>query len=330
MKIKNLICVLVVCMCCFAFTGCGNDAGEVKAEAKENKEVNIKIGVMQVADSAVLYVADKENMFSAAGLNVELVEFGSASDLSKAFEAGGVDFAMTDMIVEGLLRKGGKNTKVVRTALGETSAEGRFIIAAAPGSGIEKPDDLRGKNIAISENTGMEYQVDSYMDELNIPLDEINKVSIPSLSLRYETMMEGTDVDAAILPDPLGRMAEMNGAKAVIDDTTLNNNVSITVIVADESFIENNKDAVNTFCNIYDEAAEKLNSNPDEFRQLVLDIANVPENMRETYEVQKYAVNTVPQKEEVTRLVEWLKNKGLIENEYTYDEMIDDEFIRGE
>uniref|UniRef100_I5AWZ1 ABC-type nitrate/sulfonate/bicarbonate transport system, periplasmic component n=1 Tax=Eubacterium cellulosolvens (strain ATCC 43171 / JCM 9499 / 6) TaxID=633697 RepID=I5AWZ1_EUBC6 len=334
LKSKAGILSIIVCMALTVFAGCGNagqkESGVAASASAAEQGKSLTVGVMQVADSAVLYTAEKEKLFEKEGLAVELVEFGSASELSKAFEAGGVDIVMTDMIVEGLLRKGGKNTKTIRTALGETAEEGRFIIAASPNSKVETPEDLKGANVAISENTGMEYQVDSYLKELGIDENDIHKVSIPSLSLRYETMMEGKDVDAAILPDPLGLMAEKNGAKTVIDDTKLKQNVSITVIVADEHLISKNREAVELFCSAYDEAARMLNDRPEDYRQLVLEKANVPENLKESYEVPGYAVNTVPKSEEVDDVVTWLKKKGLIDTVYGYDDLVDPTFITGE
>ena len=62
--------------------------------------------MLRIDDSLPLYVAEKDQLFQKYGANVELIEFGSASDQSKAMEAGELDGMMTDMIVQNLIKRG--------------------------------------------------------------------------------------------------------------------------------------------------------------------------------------------------------------------------------
>ena len=66
---------------------------------------SVRIGVLQIADSFPLYVAVEEGLFQKYGLDVEIIEFQSASDQSVAYEAGELDGMMTDMIVQSLINK---------------------------------------------------------------------------------------------------------------------------------------------------------------------------------------------------------------------------------
>ena len=125
--------------------------------------------------------------------------------MHKAIEGGAIDGMMTDMVVQNLLIKGGTDLRAVATALGENAAEGKFLIVSSPNSGIESIEDVEGKKIGISEGTMMEYLVDSYWSELGLDINKIEKVNIPSLSLRFETL-NADEIDLAILPDPLGSL----------------------------------------------------------------------------------------------------------------------------
>lgn len=316
MKRMNILSCVFAAMS-LLLCGCG---------AKEAKGESMKIGVLRTADSIPLYVAENERLFEKYGIDVELVEFGSASDQSKAMEAGAIDAMMTDMIVQCLLEKGGAEVRTIRTALGAHAAEGKFLVVTASDSELYEVTDLEEASVAISEGTMMEYLVDSYCAELGINLDKVEKVNIPSLSLRYETVMEGADIDCAILPDPLGDYAVMNGARCMIDDSQLENNYSVTVIIVTKELIDEQREITEKFVSAYDEAVNMLNDSPDNYKELIFDVANVPEDMRDIYVVTEYPKNSVPGSEEVEGVVEWMKNKGLIDNEYTYEEVVDASF----
>lgn len=322
---KNRVIIWVIVIAVLLALGSGIYTALHKDSFKERKIV--KVGVLRIADSIPIYIADQEKIFEKYGVQVEVVEFGSASEQSKAMEAEAIDVMMTDMIVECLLKKGGADVRAIRTALGSEVSEGKFMIAASPNSDIGGVEDLEGASIAISENTMMEFLVDSYCDELGIALGKIEKVSIPSLSLRYETVMEGKDVECAILPEPLGDYAVMNGATSIIDDTTLDKNYSISVIAASKKLIDN-AELIGRFTNAYDEAVKLLNEAPDDYIELILEIANVPEDMQNDYKVCKYPENKVPAEEEVKRVIVWMKEKELIQEDYEYGDIVDNSFLQ--
>lgn len=309
------------------FTAAASLLAGCRAGGFAEGEKEVKIGVLRTADSIPLYVAEEEELFEKYGIGVELVEFGSASDQSKAMEAGAIDLMMTDMVVQCLLEKGGTEVRTIRTALGARAAEGKFLVVASPGADVSSAAGLEGASVAIAEGTMMEYLVDSYCRELGVNLDDVEKVNIPSLSLRYETVMEGTDVDCAILPEPLGDYALMNGAKCVVDDSRLENNYSISVILAAKEWMDADRETAEQFADAYDEAVGVLNGSPDTYKELVFEVANVPEDMRDSYAAAEYPANAVPGREEVERVVEWMKEKGLLQTPYAYEEVVEDSFL---
>ena len=127
--------------------GAQEQAGEAETRGP------VRIGVLQIADSFPLYVAVEEGLFQKHGLDVEIIEFQSASDQSVAYEAGELDGMMTDMIVQSLINKSSAEDgmKTVAMAFGGDASEGRFIVASSPDSGISAPEQLAGSKIGISE-----------------------------------------------------------------------------------------------------------------------------------------------------------------------------------
>ena len=59
------------------------------------------------------YAAQERGLFQQAGLNVELVPFGSAQERDTAFVAGAIDGYFGDMVNTLLLKASGQDVKVI-------------------------------------------------------------------------------------------------------------------------------------------------------------------------------------------------------------------------
>ena len=287
----------------------------------------VRVGVLSIADSLPIFAAEQENMFADAGLNVEIYPFASSSDQSKAVEAGELDVVMNDMVVQSLMKKAETDTKVVSLAFGATPEEGRFVVVAAPDSGITKPEDLEGKRVAISTNTMMEYLMVQYEDYYQLDSESIELVNMPDLMLRVETLLQGKDIDAAILPDPLASFAIAQGGISVIDDTTLDENFSQSVFLATDDFITNHQPTLDAFMDVLFQAMTDINENPDTYRDLLMEKANVPETLRDTYPMPTYTPGAVPTEQQVARLESWLVEKQLLDKVYSYHDLVDTSYV---
>jgi len=58
----------------------------------------------------------------------------------------------------------------------------------------------------------------------------VQKVNIAKMPLRVENLLQG-QIDAAVLPDPLASYAELKGAKVLVDDTKLSENISTVRLI---------------------------------------------------------------------------------------------------
>lgn len=329
--IKKLLPMVLSAAMLLSIVGCGQQQNEAASSAQAEKTAaasTVRVGVLSIDDSLPIFVAEQEGYFKEAGLDVKVFPFKSSSEQSQAFEAGELDIVMNDMVVQSLMKKAGKDTKVIATAFGATPKEGRFVVVAAPNSDIEKPEDLLGKKVAISTNTMMEYLVNQYESYYKLDKEQITLVNMPNLMLRLETLLQGKDIDAAILPDPLASFAISKGAKAVIDDTTLSENFSQSVFLADNTFVEDNTEAVQTFVTVLKKSMTDINEHPDKYRQLALEKAKVPENLKESYPMPTFTPGAVPTEEEVERVQKWLVDKKLIDGAMTYSDIVNQKFVK--
>lgn len=321
--------IIAIAMMTLMLAGCGTTEDKGKQTAEKAGSAAMKVGVLRTADSLPIYVGDGTGLFEEYGANVELVEFSSASDQSKAMESGAIDGMMTDMVVQNLLAKGGTELRTITTALGNDINEGKFLIVSSPKSGVESIDDVEEKKIGISEGTMMEYLVDSYWNELGLDINNVEKVNIPSLSLRFETL-NANEVDMAILPDPMGDLAVSGGCNEIINDTALDANYSITVIAFAKSFIDTNESSVENFIKGYNAAVDRINEHNDDDLELIYSVANVPEVLQGTWQIPHYPKNSVPSEEEVESITEWMVEKKLLDENVTYEQVVDSRFVSGD
>ena len=319
-KVTKIIAASLLGM--MMFTGCGG------GEAKDNNAnaEPLTVGLMRIDDSFPFYVAEQEGLFEKHNVAVELQNFSNARDLSTALQGGELDALMTDTVVTGLSIKGGADVRIVAMALGAVPEEGRFLVISAPDSGISAPEQLAGKNVAISNNTMMDYLIDQFEKELG--LENMTTVNMPDLMLRTTTLLEGKDIDAAILPDPLAAFAVAEGANIVIDDTKLGENLSQSVVVVTKENIDDNRAQVEAMLAAYNEAIALINDNPDKYRTFALECANVPEALAETYPTPTFTANCVPTEAQIARVNDWLVEKELLTEAYEYEQMVDDSFIK--
>ena len=318
-KVTKIIAASLLGM--MMFTGCGGEAKDNNANTEP-----LTVGLMRIDDSFPFYVAEKEGLFEKYNVAVELQNFSNARDLSTALQGGELDALMTDTVVTGLSIKGGADVRIVAMALGAVPEEGRFLVISAPDSGITAPEQLAGKNVAISNNTMMDYLIDQFEKELG--LENMTTVNMPDLMLRTTTLLEGKDIDAAILPDPLAAFAVAEGANIVIDDTKLGENLSQSVVVVTKENIDDNRAQVEAMLAAYNEAIALINENPDKYRTFALECANVPEALAETYPTPTFTANCVPTEAQIARVNDWLVEKELLTEAYTYEQMVDDSFIK--
>lgn len=288
----------------------------------------IKIGILRIDDSLPFLVAEKENLYEKYGVDVEIIPFGSAREKDLALEAGQIDGDMTDLVVTGLLKKGGTDVKVVSLAFGATPQEGRFCILAAPNNDINSPADLKDVPIAISNNTMIHYLADNMTQEVGLSKEDVQTQSIPDLKLRLDALLSGKDTQAALLPDPLASLAELQGAKVIIDDTKLETNLSQSVVIFREDVIKKYPEKVAAVMKAHQEGATLLNEEPENYRDFIVENSRIPQPLLESYPSPTYTPGSLPTEENIERVMNWMVEKDLLEKTYSYEELVTDQFIK--
>jgi NitT/TauT family transport system substrate-binding protein len=309
---RRLILSAVVLVIVAGYVGCLEQPQEGAVEGA----IAMKVGAMP--DEAVLpyYVAEREGIFLEHGLDVEIVPFMSAMERDSALIAGEIDAEENDPVGVLVLRNADYNARVVSLEMYETPEKMRFAIIASPHSNITSVADLEGKNIAISNNTVMEWIADNLLGNVTV-----NKIEEKRVPIRMQMLLEDK-YDAATLPDPLASYAIYKGATKVISDSELNETIGYTVIVFRGEFIEEHPESVAQFLAAYNEAVERINANPENYRDLLVEVAKVPEEIAESYQMATYMKAQQYPRDNFEKVLSWMQSKGLVTQEIVYEDVV--------
>lgn len=318
---RRLLLVLCSALALIAVLGLG-------ACGTQQETDSIRIGTMPTEDILPMWVAEQEGLFEDAGVNAEIVVFDSAQGLSAALTAGEVDIAMTDPMRAVKLCESGTDLSLEWITLGATPEQGRFGVLTSADSGITSLADLANgtKGVGLAANTVPEYVFDKLCEQADIDPASIPVSEVASLPDRYGLAAAG-QLDAAALPASMLALGQASGMVLLADDTT-GENVSQSVMVVRDAY--NTGEGVKTLAavrEVWDEAASQINADPEKYRMLLVEKANLNEQVASSYAICEYPMARTaqgepayPPAELIEPVLSWMSAKGYVTKNVSYDE----------
>ncbi len=274
----------------------------------------IRVAILPDADSLPFMIARDEGLFHTEGIDVELVTFYNPQERDAALQAGRVDGAVSDLLAAAFFHAAGFDMKI--TSL----TDGRYGIAASPSFAGTSLAHLRNKKIGLSLHTIIQYAVDALMEDSGISFTEYEAVSIPRMPVRMEMLLAG-QIDAACLPEPLLTAALQRGALLLA--STDSTGIDAGVFIFSKNILDNRLEDVRKFYRAYTKAAEKINADPDAYRQYLVEQAAFPAEVRDAYQFITYRKPTVPAREHIEDALSWLYERRLISVRIDAEDLID-------
>ncbi|MDR3602965.1 MAG: MetQ/NlpA family ABC transporter substrate-binding protein [Desulfosporosinus sp.] len=305
-------------------SGCAATKAPANTQPTQSAEKTVKIGVLPIEDNLPFYVAEKDGLYAKEGVQVELVSFASALERDTALQAGQIDGEVADMVAVALLKKIGTDVKIASIGLGATPKEGRFAILSSPKSSINDLAGLKGATLGISQNSIIDYVSDQMLLDKGVALNGVKKMSIPKMPVRLD-MLLSDQINAACLPDPLASLAQAKGAHLLIDDTY--RNISQTVFLFRSQSIQENPAGIKAVVRVYGSAGQALSKNPAQYRSLFLEKAQIPAELKESYQMPTFSKLQLPTEEEVNSVMKWMVDKKLIPQAYAYQDLVDSDLL---
>lgn len=282
----------------------------------------LRIGVLPVLNTLPLYVAQAEGFYEQAGVAVELINFNSAREQQIAITAGEIDGLNTDMAVQALIAGSGRDLIAVRH---EPIRGAYFSIVAGADSGIESIEDLIGAEIAIAENTIIEYLTTAMLDSAGLSADDVVYEEVPEIPRRLQLLGTG-ELQAATLPEPLTTLATaLQGGAVIASDSDLS--FVPTVLAFTGDIIAEQPDAIAAFLSAYENAVNAINADGEAFREVMNSNLIIPEPLQPTYPVPAFPTAQVPTPEQVALVVDWMVERGLLAEALAYDALVSGDFL---
>lgn len=288
--------------------GCGSESQPKNAELSK-----LKIGLMPDTDSIPFIIAVEHGYFAEEGVEVELVPFKSAMERDAALQSANIDGAVSDLLAVIFARSGGFAVHAV------SYTDGNYNLVAGGSAGIASSADLRGKEIAISRNTIIEYVTDEILAVNGIEEQNVSKVVIPQIPVRLEMLQSG-NLAAAVLPEPMASVAVASGSRYVTGSGELGINPGV-IVFADAS-VRDKADSIRAMYRAYDKAVSYLNNTPRaDYIDLVMEKSGFPAPARDALQLKPYRSAGLPAEQDVAEAVHWVKSKDLA-GEYSYDDLV--------
>lgn len=325
-KLLALLLVIVLATACGPAASPPPQATSVPQELGTEGDVDLlRIALLPILDVLPFHVAEQNGYFEQAGVQVEGVAVKSAQERDTLMQTGQADGMVSDLIAAAVFNQHGAQIKAVRTARAVYPDAPQFRLLAKPGSDMTSPADLAGVQVAVSQNTVIEYITHRMLEKAGLSGDQIAVQEVTAIPVRFELLMNG-QIEAATLPDPLGSGAMAAGAVLLMDDTAISD-LSLSIVAFSVETLETRPEAVRRFLAAWSMAVDELNSNPEAYDAVLIEVGRVPESIQDSFQMPPFPEDGVPAPEAVADAVRWARDAGLIENDVAYDAMVDDTFL---
>lgn len=292
--------------------------------SQPQKPVAIKFGTIPVLQSLPIFVAAEKGFFKENNVNVEIVTFNSAMEKDVALTTGRINGYFGDMMTPMVLQANGVGIKMVATNYNTTADQRMFAILASPRSKTKNIAQAAKDGIAAGSNVIAEYLTVRLAGQKGISQDRIKLIDIKSIPIRFQMLLSG-QVPAALLPEPLASLAEIKGAKSLIDDR--GQHLSPTVLVFHDKILQEHPGAVKSFLDAIRKASAYINKNPNEVRAIMNKECKVPEPLQLSFPIPVFPALSAPDKKQLTDVYQWLRGKSIIKKELTFKDMVADGFV---
>lgn len=309
---KNKI-VVMTALLILLFTAAGCSKKEDAAVSAAGDKTLLRIGMMSSSD-VIPYVLINENKLSDKyNFELDLQVFTSAKDRDAAFQAGELDGVLTDYIGVCMYQNAGFDVKITGIT------DGDYILVAGKNSGITDISQIKGKSIAISEKTLIEYVLDNISAENGLADTEVVKEIVPRIPDRLE-LLRNEQIDLGLLPEPFATLALADGAVPL--GTANEYGLYPAVSAFSKTALDEKNEAVRNLYKAYNEAVDYMN-NTDirEYEKTVIEAVGYPEEMLGEITIKPFRVSKLPPEEDVAAAVVWASEKGLCESALTYEQM---------
>ena len=280
MKIKTLGIAATTVALVAALSGCSSTPTATTTTTAPKEVTNLTVAVYGSTEEAIIDIAKEKGWLAEAGISVEKKVVGPPPAMVAAVAGDQVDLAMIPTIPYINAASNGVPIQIVGAVDGlpetdPSSADSGSIIAN-PKSGIKGFADLEGKTISVPARGGLfEVIVTGALEGAGVDPTSIKWVEM-DFGAALQAVEKGT-IDAAPMISPLDAKAIADGMVVIGHPQTefFGPGGLIDVWVTSDNTASKKADAIRAFRDVMYKAGAYGNENPDEVKQLGIDIMEV-------------------------------------------------------
>lgn len=286
-------------------------------KSSRTKNEKLSIGVMSSMDYLPLAVAQREGYFEKLGLDIELQKFYSANERDAAFQSNNIDGTIIDFTGAILQKSGGIDLKLT------SKCDAPFYIVA--NNSINQLSDLKGKKVAVSRNTVIDFIVDMALNSVQLTEKDIQKTEINKIPVRYE-MLRNNKIDATGLPNPFAMMAAKEGDRIITSNDSLG--FSITGIMFHQSSIDSKSEQIKKMYEAYNMGVDYIHHHSvQDIQDILTKELGFPVGAVNEEILPNYTYAKLPTKDDLSLTIKWLQEKKLV-GEFDQSALVDSQFIQ--
>lgn len=287
------------------------------AKKGETELPPLKLGAMSSMDYLPYVVAEKTGIYDSLGLDLEIVKFFSANDRDAAFRAGQVDGTVIDYTGAAIQHAAGLPLALV------CAHDGYFEMMASESA--EAMKDLKGKRIAVSRNTVIDYATDQMLRSALIEPTEVEKPEVQKIPLRLEMMLSG-EIDASVFPDPFITIAKSKGFVSL--SSTRDLGISVTGTMIRRASLETKGEAIKRLLEGYNLGVDYIRSHSlADLRTILVEDAGIPEPLVDRVTLPEYRHAALPTEKDLSETLKWLHEHDLVADDYEGEGLVDGSYL---
>ena len=186
------------------------------AEAQDK----VKVGVLKLSSSAVLFVGVEKGFFKEYGVDPELVFFQAAAPIATALAAGQIEVGATGLTAALYnIVLGGQKMWIVADKGREWPGYPLTALIVQKelwDGGLKSITDLKGKRIGVTQlGSTFHYHLGNVLEKNGLTLNDVKIVPLQAMGAAMEAL-KGKQVEAIALAQPFPARAEAEGFGKVL------------------------------------------------------------------------------------------------------------------
>ena len=229
----------------------------------------LRIGWVYAMANAPAVIAEKQGLFAAEGLKVELKSFGDGPLLQQAVAAGEIDIAYVGAPPVYQWFSRGLQGKILAKV-----NSGQAAVIVSRELPVQTVADLRGKKIAsVAKGSGMDVLLRGFVLKEFAKLDPDHDLSIVAMPpANMNAALERHVTDAAFSWEPFVSEALLRGgSRLVLDVNKALPNYPWYVVMAVPKTLQERPDDVVKLLRAHGKAVAFLNQQPDAANRIIVD-----------------------------------------------------------